>query len=51
MPLLQRRGEASNHVGGHILRSLHGADDIKIKTYWKRRERAAAEGQETCDTD
>jgi hypothetical protein len=40
-----------NHVGGHILRSLRGADDMKIKAYWKRREKAATEGQNTNDTD
>ena len=40
-----------NHAGGHILHSLHGADDMKIKAYWKQRERAATEGQDTSDTD
>ena len=35
-----------NHVGGHIMRNLRGAEDVKIKAYWKRRERAAAQEQD-----
>jgi hypothetical protein len=40
-----------NHGGGHILCSLCGADDIKINAYWKQRERATAQGQDTSNTD
>ena len=40
-----------NHVGGHILCSLLGAEDAKIKAYWKQRERAAAQGHDTSDID
>ena len=40
-----------NHVGGHILHNLHGAEDAKIKAYWKQRERATAQEQDKSKTD
>jgi hypothetical protein len=39
-----------NHAGGHILRSLCGANGVKINTYWKQRERATSQGQDTSNT-
>ena len=39
-------------LGGHILHSLHGANNMKIKAYWKQRERATTvDGQMTSDPD
>jgi len=35
-----------NHVGGHIMYNLHGAEDAKINAYWKRREKAAEQEQD-----
>ena len=40
-----------NHVEGHIMHNLYGAEDAKIKAYWKWRERAAAQEQDTSNTD
>ena len=36
---------------GVIFCSLRGADDVKINAYWKERERATAQGQDTSNTD
>ena len=35
-----------NHVGGHIMHNLCGAEDAKINAYWKWREKAAQQEQD-----